>query len=304
MTAAPVLPVLATTVEQLDDAMEPLRAAGTSVAVVMTMGALHDGHAELIRVARTCADAVVVTIFVNPLQFGPTEDLDRYPRQLVRDVEVCAREGVTAVFAPSPEVVYPEPVQVSVTAGALGLRLCGRSRPGHFDGVLTVVAKLLHLVAPDVAVFGEKDAQQLAVIRRMVSDLSFAVDVVGVPTVREPDGLALSSRNAFLSGAERTEALALRRALAAGESAGADGLDAVRRAVVAVFDATGPTVRLDYAELVDPRTLEPVEGPGPALLAVAAWVGTTRLIDNVEIIVGSTVDTLGPAEKARTHKEP
>jgi len=138
----------------------------------------------------------------------------------------------------------------------------------------------------------------------MVSDLNFAVDVVGVPTVREPDGLALSSRNAFLSGEERTEALALRRALTAGEAAGGDGPDAVRQAVVAVFDATGPTVRLDYAELVDPRTLEPVEGPGPALLAVAAWVGTIRLIDNVEIVVGSTVDTLGPAEKARTHKEP
>ncbi len=298
MTVISALPVLATTVEQLDDAVDLQRARGASVAVVMTMGALHDGHAELIRTAQRSADAVVVTVFVNPLQFGPNEDLDRYPRQLARDVDVCAREGAAVVFAPTRAVVYPQPPRVTVTAGDLGDRLCGRSRPGHFDGVLTVVAKLLHLVAPDVAVFGEKDAQQLILIRRMVSDLAFRVEVVGVPTVREPDGLAMSSRNAFLTEGERTDALVLSDALRAGAAVAGDGSDAVRRAVLARFRTAGPTLRLDYAELVDRQTLDPLDGPGVGLLAVAAWAGTTRLIDNVEILVGSTAD------QARTHKEP
>ncbi|HVE63390.1 MAG TPA: pantoate--beta-alanine ligase [Mycobacteriales bacterium] len=292
------LPAIASTVEQLDDAIDVHRARGASIAVVMTMGALHSGHAELIKVARGAADVVVVTIFVNPLQFGPDEDLDRYPRQLARDVDVCAREGASIVFAPAPEVVYPATPLVTVTAGRLGDRLCGRSRPGHFDGVLTVVAKLLHLVGPDVAVFGEKDAQQLVLIRRMVADLDFRVEVVGVPTIREPDGLAMSSRNALLTPDDRVHALALHRALQAGEAAADAGPDAVRRAVRSVFDEVGANVRLDYAELVDPRTLGRLDQAGEGLLAVAAWVGSTRLIDNVVLNVGES------AGKARTHKEP
>jgi pantoate--beta-alanine ligase len=280
------LPSLVTTVEDLDDARERLRADGRSVAVVMTMGALHDGHSALLRAARERADAVICTIFVNPLQFGPAEDLDRYPRTLTADVDRCAREGVAVVFAPTPDVVYPEPPGVTVSAGAMGERLCGASRPGHFDGVLTVVAKLLHLTDPDVALFGEKDAQQLALIRRMVRDLDFAVEVVGVPTVREPDGLALSSRNAYLDPAERTSALALSRALAAGRAAAEDGPAAVLAAARAVLDEE-PRVRLDYLEVVDPADLEPLTSAHPnALLAVAAWVGHTRLIDNVVFNVG------------------
>jgi pantoate--beta-alanine ligase len=239
------------------------------------------------RLARAAAEHLIVTIFVNPLQFGAGEDLDRYPRPFEADLAVCAEEGVDLVFAPAPDVVYPdgEPL-VRVTPGPLGDVLCGASRPGHFAGVLTVVSKLLHLTRPDVAVFGEKDAQQLALIRRMVRDLDFPVEIVGTPTVREPDGLALSSRNVYLSPAERTTALALSRALRAGKDAANDGPDAVRNAAHAVLDATGG-LRLDYLALVDPDTLAPLAGGHDrALLAVAAYVGSTRLIDNVTISVG------------------
>jgi pantoate--beta-alanine ligase len=257
------------------------------VAVVMTMGALHDGHRANMRLARAAAEHVIVTIFVNPLQFGPNEDLDRYPRPFESDVKTCAEEGVDLVFTPTREVVYPdgEPL-VRLTAGPLGDVLCGASRPGHFDGVLTVVAKLLHLTRPDVAFFGEKDAQQLALIRRMVRDLDFGVEIVGVPTVREPDGLALSSRNVYLSPDQRTAALALSRALRAGKDAAPQGPQAVREATQAVLDAE-PGLRLDYLALVDPDTLAPLDRSHErALLAVAAWVGSTRLIDNVTIHVG------------------
>ena len=237
------------------------------VAVVMTMGALHEGHASLVRRARETADAVVVTVFVNPLQFGAGEDLDRYPRTLEADLEVCAREGADVVFTPSPDVVYPEQPLVRVSAGPMGAGFEGASRPGHFDGVLTVVLKLMHLVDPDVALFGEKDAQQLALIRRMVDDLDVPVEVVGVPTVREADGLAMSSRNRYLSPEEREAALALSRALATGDvAAGRALLDA----------AEG--VDLDYLERVDSRTFE--AAPDGDLLVVAARVGSTRLIDN------------------------
>ena len=198
------------------------------VAVVMTMGALHEGHASLVRAARAAADSVLVTVFVNPLQFGQGEDLDRYPRTLQADLALCEREGADVVFTPAPDVVYPDgPPLVRVSAGPLGDVLEGASRPGHFDGVLTVVLKLLHLTRPDVALFGQKDAQQLAAIRRMVRDLDLPVEVVAVPTVREPDGLALSSRNAYLSDDERVTALALSRALATGDvTAGQALLDA------------------------------------------------------------------------------
>ncbi|WP_084704809.1 pantoate--beta-alanine ligase [Phaeacidiphilus oryzae] len=263
-------------------------------AVVMTMGALHDGHAALIRSARDWAGpdgTVLVTVFVNPLQFGAGEDLDRYPRTLDADLLVCAREGADVVFAPSAEEVYPggQP-QVRLSAGPMGEHYEGASRPGHFDGMLTVVAKLLHLTAPDAAFFGEKDAQQLALVRRMVRDLNFPVEIVGVPTVREADGMALSSRNVYLSEAERVSARELSRALFAGrEAALAAGPLAAVRAARAVLDAAAraePPVVLDYVDLVDPAGFTPVTSDaytGEAVLAVAATVGATRLIDNVRL---------------------
>ena len=238
------------------------------VAVVMTMGALHEGHVQLLREARERADSVVVTIFVNPLQFGAGEDLDRYPRTLEADLEVCRREGVDLVWAPPPGEVYRGEPAVTVVAGPLGQVLEGAVRPGHFDGVLTVVLKLMHLVRPHVALFGQKDAQQLACIRAMVHDLDVPVDVVAVPTVREADGLALSSRNRYLSPAERRTALALSRALATGS------VEAGR----AVLDAE-PGIELDYLERV--RSLDFAADPEGDLLVVAARVGRTRLIDNV-----------------------
>jgi pantoate--beta-alanine ligase len=266
-TAQRALPVVA---DRAGLAAARARLAGR-VAVVMTMGALHEGHAELIRQARRVADAVVVTIFVNPLQFGAGEDLDRYPRTLEADLQVCRWEGADLVFTPSPDVVYPDgPPLVRVTAGPLGEVLEGASRPGHFDGVLTVVLKLLHLTRPDVALFGQKDAQQLAAIRRMVRDLDVPVDVLAVPTVREPDGLALSSRNRYLSRQERTSALALSRALATRDLHAA-------RAVL----AAEPGVEPDYAERVDSTTFRP--DPHGDLLVVAARVGATRLIDNLPL---------------------
>jgi len=223
---------------------------------------------------------------VNPLQFGPNEDLARYPRPFENDVAACEAEGVDLVFAPPPGVVYPEQPQVRLSAGPMGDVLEGRTRPGHFDGVLTVVAKLLHLTRPDTALFGEKDAQQLVLIRRMVRDIDFPVEVIGVPTVREPDGLALSSRNVYLSPDERRSALALSQALRAGAAAAAAGPAAVVEAAQAVVEGE-EGVRLDYLALVDPDTLEPFgRSQGRALLAVAAWVGSTRLIDNVTIHVG------------------
>ena len=238
------------------------------VAVVMTMGALHEGHAELVRQARRQADSVLVTVFVNPLQFGQGEDLDRYPRTLDHDLAVCEREGADVVFTPTPDVVYPDgPPMVRVNAGPLGEVLEGASRPGHFDGVLTVVMKLLHLTRPDVAMFGQKDAQQLAAIRRMVRDLDLPVEVVAVPTVREPDGLALSSRNAYLTDGQRVTALALSRALATGDVA----------AGRALLEAE-PGLEPDYLARVDSTTF--TDSPDGDLLVVAARVGTTRLIDN------------------------
>lgn len=258
------------------------------VAVVMTMGALHAGHAALLRAARRRASSVLVTVFVNPLQFAAGEDLERYPRTLEADLELCAREGADAVFAPAPEVVYPhgEPV-VRVSAGALGDRLEGAVRPGHFDGVLTVVAKLAHLTRPDVALFGQKDAQQLVLVRRMVRDLDLPVEVVGVPTVRAPDGLALSSRNSYLSAEDRVAGTALSRALSSGAAAAPDGAAAVRRAARAVL-AAEPRVVPDYLVLADPGTLEEVPDryDGEALLLVAARVGGTRLIDNHLVRLG------------------
>ncbi|MEV0145519.1 MULTISPECIES: pantoate--beta-alanine ligase [unclassified Nonomuraea] len=255
--------------------------SGESVALVPTMGALHAGHRSLIREARVRADRVVVSIFVNPLQFGPNEDFSRYPRTFDADLEVCRAEGAAVVFAPSVESMYDPERQVGVSSGAMGEVVEGASRPGHFDGMLTVVLKLFNLVQPDLAVFGQKDAQQLALIRRMVRDLDVPVEIVGAPTVREPDGLALSSRNRYLSAVERSSALALSRALRAGaaETTPSKVLAAAR----AVLDAAASELALDYVVLVDPATFTPVDESytGEAVLAVAAKVGNTRLIDNL-----------------------
>jgi pantoate--beta-alanine ligase len=258
------------------------------VAVVMTMGALHDGHATLVREARRTARSVIVTIFLNPLQFGPNEDLAKYPRTFDSDLALLTSEGVDLVFAPGPDVIYPDgDPGVRVSAGRLGDVLEGASRPGHFDGVLTVVAKLLHLTRPDAAYFGQKDAQQLLLIRRMVRDLDFGVDVVPVPTVREHDGLAMSSRNTYLTPFDREVALVLSRALHAGEAVASEGASAVRRAARDVL-VSEPGCRVDYLALVHPDTLDDVPEwyHGAALLAVAGKVGATRLIDNVPLVVG------------------
>jgi pantoate--beta-alanine ligase len=262
--------------------------ADGDVAVVMTMGALHDGHDTLIRTARQRAAHVVVTIFLNPLQFGPREDLSRYPRTFDSDMEICRNAGVDLVFAPTPDVIYQDgDPGVRISAGPLGNVLEGQARPGHFDGMLTVVAKLLHLTRADTAYYGQKDAQQLLLIRRMVRDLDFPVEVVSVPTVREPDGLAMSSRNTYLTESDREVALSLSRALKAGAAAAAEGPSAVRHAARAVV-VREPLVLIDYLVLVHPSTLEDVPEwyRGEALLAVAGRVGTTRLIDNLPINVG------------------
>jgi pantoate--beta-alanine ligase len=248
------------------------------VGVVMTMGALHGGHAALLRAARTDYDTVLATIFVNPLQFGPSEDFARYPRTLEADLEVLRAEGTDAVFVPSSQDMYPngEP-QVRLDPGPLGTVLEGAHRPGHFAGVLTVVAKLLHLTRPDAAFFGEKDYQQLVLIRTMVGDLDLPVRVVGVPTVREPDGLALSSRNRYLSTVDSEAALALSRALRAGAEAAGDA-PTILAAAHKELDAVA-AVAVDYLELTNPE-LGPAPARGPARLLVAARVGGTRLIDN------------------------
>ncbi|HYN67929.1 MAG TPA: pantoate--beta-alanine ligase [Ornithinibacter sp.] len=285
MTAA-TTPVVAHTRDELKGAREAL--SSRDVAVVMTMGALHDGHAQLIRAARQRHDHVVVTIFLNPLQFGPKEDLSRYPRTFDADLEICTTAGVDVIFAPTPDVVYPEgDPGVRVSAGPLGEVLEGASRPGHFDGVLTVVGKLLHLTAARSAYFGQKDAQQLLLIRRMVRDIDFPVDVVSVPTVREHDGLAMSSRNMYLTESDRETALCLSRALRAGGEAAAYGPSAIRRAAREVL-VEEPLALVDYLVLVHPQTLADVPEwyRGEALLAVAARVGTTRLIDNTPLLVG------------------
>lgn len=289
-------PLVAATRVELAQALADVRARRGRVALVPTMGALHDGHAALIRSARERtgeADAVVVSIFVNPMQFGPGEDLDRYPRTFDSDLDVCAAEGVDVVFAPSVEEVYPggEP-QVTLDPGPLATILEGRTRPGHFRGVLTVVAKLFGLVDPDLAFFGQKDYQQLVLIRRMVADLCSGIEVVGVETVREYDGLALSSRNRYLDERARATALALSKALAAGAGAGPEGAREVLVAARAVLD--GPDaegVDVDYLELTAPD-LGPAPDTGEARLLVAARVGTTRLIDNTALTLGERAGSI------------
>ncbi|MET0424344.1 MAG: pantoate--beta-alanine ligase [Actinoplanes sp.] len=257
------------------------------VAVVMTMGALHEGHRRLMRTARERSAFVLVTIFVNPLQFGPNEDFDKYPRTLEADLDACRAEGVSVVFAPSRDEVYPDGAPgITMNAGPLGDLLEGASRPGHFAGMLTVVQKLLMLTRAAVAYFGEKDFQQLALIRRMTRDLELGVEIVGVPTVRETDGLALSSRNRYLSAEQRRSALALSQALR--EGAGHSDPETVLATARKILDDE-PGVRVDYLALTGPD-LGPAPSEGPARLLVAARVGATRLIDNVPLTLTRSVD--------------
>jgi len=281
------------TIAEVRAACERARRAGRTVGVVPTMGFLHEGHRSLIRQARARTDFVVVTIFVNPLQFGAGEDLDRYPRDLAGDLSQCADEGVDCVFAPSQAEMYPRPPLTTVHVAQLTDGLCGAARPTHFDGVTTVVTKLFAIVGPSVAFFGRKDAQQLAVVTRMVHDLDLPVEVVGCPLVREADGLALSSRNAYLDPEERAAAPVLFRALrAASDAVVAGERDAARvRAVVATEVAEQPLVTLEYVEVRDAHELTQLtQLDGEVLLAVAARFGHTRLIDNVGITVdGNTV---------------
>lgn len=271
-----------TRVHELRAACDDARAAGARVGFVPTMGFFHAGHRSLMRAARTADDFVVVSLFVNPLQFGPTEDLAAYPRDFERDAAAAEAEGVDVLFAPTVEEMYPQPIVTTVHVDGLTSGLCGRSRPTHFDGVTTVVTKLFSMVGPCRAYFGRKDAQQLAVIRRMVADLNLPVRVVGCPTVREPDGLAMSSRNAYLTPEERPRALALSRALAAAResvAAGETDAAAVAAAARAPMDELG--VEPEYLAVVDPETFQPVTSVDrDVLVAIAARVGRARLIDN------------------------
>ncbi|MPV90411.1 pantoate--beta-alanine ligase, partial [Georgenia ruanii] len=282
--ATPLEPVLARTRAELAAA---LRSLGGTRALVMTMGALHDGHLSLVQEAQARADHVVVSIYVNPLQFGPGEDFEAYPRDLEADLALLVRAGVDVVFAPTDAEAYPAEPLVRVDPGPVATVLEGRTRPGHFAGVLQIVCKVLNLVRPDVAVFGQKDAQQLALVRTMVRDLDLGAEIVGAPIRREPDGLAMSSRNAYLGPVEHERALALSRALRTGAAAAEAGAAAVVTAARAVLDAA-EGVDLDYLALVDPDTFLPLDAAatGPGLLAVAARVGSTRLIDNTTVQLG------------------
>jgi pantoate--beta-alanine ligase len=277
-----------TVVHTIDDVRQVVaaaRATGRSVGLVPTMGALHAGHGSLLARARQECGCVVASVFVNPLQFDRADDLARYPRTLEADVAMCAALGVDAVFAPAVTDIYPQPQLCAIDVGPLADHLCGPFRPGHFRGVATVVMKLLQIVQADAAYFGEKDAQQLAIVRRMVADFNVPVRIVGVPTVRQEDGLALSSRNARLSPPQRQQALVLFDALRATDAAIRSGVtnaaEAVRRGATRV--PTADSLRLEYLEIVDPEQMQPVETvSGPVVIAGALWVGTTRLIDNIQ----------------------
>jgi pantoate--beta-alanine ligase len=281
------------TIAELRAHLDPLRAQGRTVGFVPTMGYLHDGHASLMRAARADCDVVVASIFVNPLQFAADEDLDAYPRDLTGDTALAEASGCDLLFAPSTAEMYPEPVLTTVSVREVSAPLEGRSRPTHFDGVATVVTKLFSIVGPCRAYFGEKDFQQLAVVRRLVQDLSIPVEVVGCPTVREPDGLAMSSRNAYLTPEERAAAPVVHRALLAGLAAiegGERDPAAVRAAMAALVDAE-PLAQLDYAEVVDAATFQvPDPLSGTLRLLVAARFGGARLIDNVGATVGATAE--------------
>jgi pantoate--beta-alanine ligase len=271
-------------ITEMRNASRTARRESKRVGFVPTMGALHEGHLSLVRTARASCEVVVVSIFVNPTQFGPNEDLAKYPRSFERDRELLEKEGVDMLFAPSVEEMYPAGAVTWVTVEELSGKLDGLSRPGHFRGVTTVVSKLFHVVEPDAAFFGQKDAAQVAIIRRMVRDLAAPVEIVVCPIVREPDGLAMSSRNAYLDPQQRRQALVLHRSLMCVKKlvGGGERRAAKLIAVAREEFAREPGVRLDYFEVVDSEGLDPVaDVSGGALVAVAAYVGTTRLIDNV-----------------------
>lgn len=281
-------PVLIRTIAEMHHALKPYRTSGERVGLVPTMGALHAGHASLMRRARGECSTVVASIYVNPTQFGPDEDFARYPRQLEQDLDVCGREGVAFVFAPSDAEMYGGGTLTSVHVARLTERLCGAVRPGHFDGVCTVVAKLFHIVQPDAAYFGQKDAQQVAVLKRMVADLNFPVEMVVCPTVREADGLAMATRNAYLTPSQREQARCLYQALRTGQDAIESGIRTASRVAGIMRDvvlAAGP-VTIDYIEAVDAHSLEATEElTGTVLLAGAIRIGSTRLIDNLVVEV-------------------
>jgi pantoate--beta-alanine ligase len=275
---------LCETIEKMRAACADARHGNKRLGLVPTMGALHEGHLSLVRAARAQCDVVAASIFVNPAQFGPHEDLEKYPRPFARDCELLQQEGIDLLFAPSVEEMYPPGAVTYITVEKLSDRLCGRSRPGHFRGVATVVNKLLNIVQPDAAYFGQKDAAQIAVIRAMARDLNLPIEIVACPIIREPDGLALSSRNVYLTSEQRRQALVLYRSLSrvqelyeSGERSSARLIDVGRE----VFQEEA-TIRLDFLEIVNPETLDPLDHAGPgALVAVAGFLRATRLIDNI-----------------------
>ncbi len=272
------------TIESMRGASRAVRKTGQRLGFVPTMGALHDGHLSLVRAAKAQSHVVAASIFVNPTQFGPNEDFSKYPRSLERDCDLLQKEGVNFVFTPAVEEMYPPGGATFVAVEGLSDKLCGKSRPGHFRGVTTVVAKLFNIVEPDIAFFGQKDAAQVAIIRHMVGDLNIPIEIAVCPIVREVDGLALSSRNAYLDPQQRKTALVLSRALQKVKSIFDSGEKSALVLLAAGLEAFArePSVRLDYLEIVDPENLEPLgKIDKSALVAVAAFVGTTRLIDNV-----------------------
>jgi len=281
-----------TTVAGMTAAVAELKAQGRSIGLVPTMGYLHEGHLSLVRECRKSADVAVASIFVNPLQFGPQEDFRRYPRDPERDAALLEKEGVDILFLPTDQEMYPERFGTSVEVAGLQDKLCGRSRPGHFRGVATVVLKLFNIVRPDYAFFGQKDAQQVVILRRMVEDLNMDVEIRAMPIIREPDGLAMSSRNTYLNDDERRAALILFRSLEEARrmfEKGQRAASQIRERLLRII-ASEHLARIDYAEVVDPGSLEPVEKiDGEALVALAVYIGRTRLIDN--LILGPTRDT-------------
>lgn len=276
--------------EEMQKRSEALRSAGHTIAFVPTMGFLHEGHLELMRVGRRHSDRLVISIFVNPSQFGPTEDYDQYPRDTEGDLKKARGLGVDIVFLPSVQEMYPEHYQTKIQVQGITQHLCGISRPGHFDGVTTVVAKLFNITRPHIAVFGQKDFQQLTVVSRMVMDLNMDIQIIGVPTVRESDGLAMSSRNKYLSPEERNSALCLKKSLDMAEEmfrGGERDARVIKKAVESLI-LGHPFTEIDYVSICDPVTLEEVEGlMDETLLALAVRVGTTRLIDNCVLRKGS-----------------
>lgn len=273
-----------TTVSEMQALAESLRAQGKKTGLVPTMGALHDGHLSLIKLAREKADVVIVSVFVNPTQFGPSEDFSKYPRDLARDVELCEKSGAHILFAPANEDMYPKGYSTYVNEERVAKPLEGASRPAHFRGVTTVVAKLFNITRPVFAVFGQKDAQQAAVIRKMTSDMNFPVEIIVAPTVREEGGLAMSSRNRYLTNTQREEALAINAALQHAKGMVADGERRVDRLVAEVTHRLGEKrrIRMIYVAIVNPMTMEPAREiiPGESLMTIAAWVDEVRLIDN------------------------